>query len=235
MKTVLNFLRQLRENNNREWFAANKPTYLAAQAKFNDFAESMIAAVASIDTEAAKLTLKDCTYRIYRDTRFSPDKTPYKQHMGVFINPPFGKKINTAGYYVHIEPDNCFVCGGTVCLENHIIKAIRQSIYNNIEEYRAIVEDAEFKKYLPVLGENYLKTAPKGFDKNWEFIDYIRPKDYVAVGTLEESFFDEQSTIVDRLMPYLIQAKRFDDFLNYTIEDFLLPDNSDKEEIPYIY
>lgn len=236
MKSVLDFLRKLRKNNNREWFAANKAEYLTVQSKFNGFAEKLIAAVASIDSAAGRLTLKDCTYRIYRDTRFSTDKTPYKRHMGVFINPPFGKKVNNAGYYVHLEPDNCFICGGTIGLDAQIVLAIRKSIFNNIDEYRAIVEAEEFKQLFPVLGENFLKTYPKGFDKNWEYINYIRPKDFVAVGHVADSFFYDDNMLIERLMPYLRQAKRFNDFLNYTIDDFILANDFDaKEEIPYIY
>ena len=236
MKTILDFLRKLRDNNSREWFAANKAEYLSVQYKFNCFAEKIIAAVASVDSVAGRLTLKDCTYRIYRDTRFSADKTPYKRHMGVFVNPPFGKKVNNAGYYVHLEPDNCFICGGTIGLDTRIISAIRRSIFDNVEEYRAIVEDKEFRCCFPVLGENYLKTYPKGFDKNWEYIDYIRPKDYVAVGRVDDAFFFDEDTLIGRLMPYMRQAKRFNDFLNYTIDDFILIDELEsKEDIPYIY
>lgn len=234
MKNVLDFLRLLRENNNREWFAANKQQYLAVQAKVNEFTEKLIAAVASIESEVGRLTVKDCTYRIYRDTRFSADKTPYKRHIGIFINPPFGKKVNTAGYYVHFEPGNCIICAGTVCLDTPIVKAIRKSIYDNIDDYRAIVESADFTKLFTQLGDNRLKTAPKGYDKNWEYIDYLRPKDFVAYADVADEFFYDESSIIERLMPYIRQAKRFNDFINYTIDDFITP-ISDKEEIPYIY
>lgn len=234
MKSIFKFLRLIRDNNNREWFAANKSIYLSAQAKANNFAESLIAAVATIDAAAGNLTVKDCTYRIYRDTRFSADKTPYKTHIGIFINPPFGKKTNSAGYYVHLEPDNCFICAGTVCLETPIIKAIRKSIFDNISDYRDIVENPEFRSLFTSIGDNLLKTAPKGFDKNWEYIDYLRPKDFIAIGHVNDNFFFDESSLIDRIMPYLKQAKRFNDFLNFTIDDFIIPDN-EKEELPYIY
>ena len=105
MEQIYDFLKQLAANNNREWFNANKAHYLEVQAKFNKFAEELIEAISQWDEDiaASNLTVKDCTYRIYRDTRFSKNKAPYKTHMGVFICKG-GKKAPYAGYYFHIEP-----------------------------------------------------------------------------------------------------------------------------------
>ncbi len=232
MNEIFDFLRRLKENNNREWFNNNKSEYLKIRENFDKFVEALLAIISTFDSSVVHLSVKDCTYRIYRDVRFSADKSPYKTHMGIFINPPYGKKANTCGYYIHLEPDNCFVCAGTICLESKIIKAIRQSIYDNIDEYRAIVEDLQFQKHFDKLGDNFLKTAPKGFPKDWEFIDYIRPKDFLAYHNLSEDFFIDNP--VKKLLPYLQQAKRFNDFINFTIEDFI-SDNDESELIPHIY
>ena len=110
MKEVFDFLAQLSRNNNREWFNANKETYLQVREKFEDFAGQLIGKIAGWDEDIANsnLQVKDCTYRIYRDTRFSKDKVPYKTHMGIFICKG-GKKSPNAGYYLHLEPPANYV------------------------------------------------------------------------------------------------------------------------------
>lgn len=232
MKEVYRFLRELSENNNREWFATNKERYHDIQAIFHQLVERLISEISTFDSSAAHLGVKDCTYRIYRDIRFSADKRPYKTHMGIFINPPYGKRVNTCGYYIHLEPENSFVCAGTVCLEPKVIKAIRQAIYDNIDEYRNIVESREFKACYDRLGDNCLKTAPKGFPKDWEHIDYLRPRDFLAMRRLPDDFFCAPDAHI-ALRPYLEQAKRFNDFINFTIEDFI--EGTSSEPLPHIY
>ncbi len=219
MKRVLDFLKKLSANNNREWFNEHKEEYLDVKKRIDALALGLIAEVARLNPEAARLSVADCTYRIYRDTRFSADKTPYKTHIGIFINPPKGKKGLTLGYYFHIEPGNSFICGGTICLPSPVIKAVRQSIYDNIDEYRAIVEAPEFKKTFPVVGDNFLKTVPKGFPKDWEYMDYIRPKDFVIAKNLSDKEICENN-LMDKLVPYLKLIKPFNDFINFTVEDF---------------
>ena len=100
---TLKFLSDLARNNNRPWFNAHKDRYLEAKAEFEAMVEELIPSLQRLDPELGPLTLSECTYRIYRDTRFSPDKTPYKVHMGAYINRQ-GKKSPFAGYYVHISP-----------------------------------------------------------------------------------------------------------------------------------
>ena len=99
MKEILNFLKELKRNNNREWFVANKETYLSVKRKADILTYALIAKISEFDPEAARLRVEDCTYRIYRDTRFSPDKTPYKTHIGIYINPPKGKTVS----YTHLR------------------------------------------------------------------------------------------------------------------------------------
>ncbi|MDE6311582.1 MAG: DUF2461 domain-containing protein [Muribaculaceae bacterium] len=220
MQEIIAFLRELAANNNREWFAANKARYDAVRAKIFTLSERLIEQVALVDPSASALTPEQCTYRIYRDTRFSSDKTPYKTHIGIFINPPRGKKSITMGYYLHIEPDNVFFCGGTIGLPSPVLKAVREAIYDNIEEYLGIIDDPDFRKYLPLVGDNLLKTAPKGFPKDWKYIDLIRPRDYVACSSPLpcDISLDAMPAF---LSPYIVQARRFNAFHNFTIEEYL--------------
>ncbi len=218
MENVLSFLEELARNNNREWFQEHKEDYLDVKRKVDRFTEALIAEVAAFDPEAAYLTPADCTYRIYRDTRFSPDKTPYKNHIGIFINPPFGKKSNRMGYYLHLEPGNCMAGCGTVCLPSKTVTAIRNSIRDNIEEYLEIINNPDFKKIYPVVGDNPVKSAPKGFDRNWEYIELVKPKDFWAGHKLSDKEASSPS-LAKKVGKMFRIGKPFNDFVNYTIDE----------------
>lgn len=103
MKEVIEFFRELHDHNTREWFDANRARWKRVQTQFHAFAEGLIDGIASFDPSVQGLRAKDCTYRIARDTRFSPDKSPYKTYIGAYVA-PHGKKSGYAGYYFHIEP-----------------------------------------------------------------------------------------------------------------------------------
>lgn len=229
MKRLFEFLRQLRLNNDREWFKAHKSDADMALRLRSILFEELRSLVAEVDALATELSEKDCVYRIYRDTRFSADKSPYKTHIGIFINPPGGKKAQTAGYYFHLEPDACQIAAGTVCLPPDVVKAIRTEIYENVDEYASIVESVQFRKVLPMLGLNSLKTAPKGFDKEWEHIDYLKPRDFCAWGNVEEDTFYLEN-VRERLLPAVREMKRYNDFINFAIEEM-----NDSTPMPVIY
>lgn len=220
MKQLYSFLRELKLNNNRDWFNANKERYLHAKSEAERLTQDLINAVATVDPEAARLTPADCTYRIYRDTRFSPDKTPYKTHIGIFINPPGGKKALTGGYYFHLEPDNSLIAAGNICHPAPILKALRQAVFDEIDEYRSIVEDPAFLLHFSEIGENPLKTVPKGFPKDWPFLEYIKPRDFTVAGALPDSTLCRRDA-AEALLPAIRQAARFNRFINFTIEDFI--------------
>ena len=113
MKDILKFLSALSRHNDREWFEAHRADYLRVKERFEEFAARFIESVAASDPTVEGLSVRDCTYRIYRDVRFSADKRPYKTHMGVYVA-PHGKKAGYAGYYIHVQPDeeNYFLCAG---------------------------------------------------------------------------------------------------------------------------
>ena len=115
MKEHFEFLRELRANNYREWFKKNKARYDVLHKEFVDVVERLIERIAAFDAEIAGLDAARCVYRIYRDIRFSPDKTPYKTHFGAYITGFGGRTSAYGGYYLHIEPDAPFVSGGVWC------------------------------------------------------------------------------------------------------------------------
>ena len=219
MEEVLYFLKELRLNNDRGWFDKNKEKYLRVKNYIEEFTEGLINEISQFDSTAKYLTSKDCNYRIYRDTRFSQDKTPYKTHIGIFINPPFGKKSYRMGYYLHLEPDNCSIGVGNVCLPADLIKSIRISIKDNIEEYVGIIDNPEFKKWFKKIGENPVKTAPKGFSKDWEYIELVKPKDYYVSHALKHKEV-ESKNFLKKASGIFKTGKPFMDFINFTVDEW---------------
>lgn len=218
MKATINFLKELSANNNREWFNAHKEEYQKVKAFIEEFTSTLISRIAEFDPEASRLSPSDCLYRIYRDTRFSADKTPYKTHIGIYINPRGGKKSEYCGYYVHIEPGACMVGGGAWYPPAPLLKEYRSEIYNNIEEYLEIMENPEFAANYKPLWTDPLKTAPKGFPKDWEYIDLLKPRSL----TVGASFTDREfcaKGIVDRIISLFKILKPYNDFFNFTLEE----------------
>ncbi|WP_163212718.1 DUF2461 domain-containing protein [Bacteroides sp. 519] len=215
---IFHFLKELAANNNREWFNENRDKYELARLEFEKLLSTVITRIAMFDESIQSVQVKDCTYRIYRDTRFSLDKTPYKTHFGGYINAK-GKKSNHCGYYIHIQPGNCLLAGGSICPPPKLLKELRQAVYDNIDEYIAIVEDPEFKKYFPVIGDDFLKTAPKGFPKDFKYIDYLKCKEYTCSYKVPDEFFTSPD-FLDKTEDAYKQLKRFGDFVNFTIDEF---------------
>lgn len=222
MEELLSFLRELRVNNNRDWFEKNKSRYISIREYVDNLTQNLLNGISEFDPHAKYLSPKDCTYRIYRDTRFSSDKTPYKTHIGIFINPPYGKKSMRMGYYLHLEPDNCSIGVGNVCLPSKLITSIRESIRDNIDEYLNIIENPDFKKCFKKVGENPVKTAPKGFSKDWQYIELVKPKDYYTFHPLKDKEMKSEN-FTKKMIEIFKTGKPFMDFINYTIDEF--PEN----------
>lgn len=197
MKRVLDFLSDLRVNNNREWFNANKGRYLEANAVFNEFAGNLIAAIGEFDPSVRGLTLKECTYRIYRDTRFSHDKTPYKTHMGVYVCPG-GKKSGNAGYYFHVEPQGDGLLGhhlldvGIYMPESNVLKSVRDEIFDNGAEIEKAIRKA---KGFTLNRSNALKRTPTGYPADSPYDEYLRLKDFHL-----DKYIDNDYLLSDNLL-----------------------------------
>ena len=184
-KSIFTFINDLAKNNNRDWFAANKPTYEIEKNKFVDFADELLNEVKKHDN-IETLNGKKSVFRIYRDVRFSKNKAPYKTHFsGSFKR---ATKLLRGGYYFHIEPNNSFIGGGFWGPEPKDLKKMRYNIAEFEDEFRAILNDKNFKKHFGLLQGDQLKTAPKGIDKAHPAIDLLRYKQYL----LARSFTDEE-------------------------------------------
>ncbi len=181
METTLHFLKKLKINNNREWFDSNKTEYLASKEIFEEFVSELIKGINKFDKKVSlDLKPKDCTFRIYKDVRFSKDKTPYKNNMSASINPG-GKKSNIPGYYFHLEPEACFLAGGVYMPMPDDLKAIRQEIDYNPLPLIDVLKSASFKKEFNGLDEeDKLKNPPKGFNKDHAHSEILKNKHFIV-------------------------------------------------------
>ncbi|MCX6267976.1 MAG: DUF2461 domain-containing protein [Bacteroidetes bacterium] len=179
-KLVLDFLTQLAENNNREWFQQNKKHYDEAKAEVESFVNSIIPGLAKFDDSVKFVEAKDCMFRIFRDVRFGKDKSPYKTNMGAWITRA-GRKSPGPGYYLHLQPGESFLAAGVYMPEPDQLKKIRNEIYYNAGEFKAILSEKNLKKYCPGLSEmDKGKMAPRDFPKDFPEIELLKHKHYIV-------------------------------------------------------
>jgi len=192
-KSTLKFLKELKENNVKEWFDAHRRAYDAARADFINLVSTVIEQYGKEDEDISTLQAKDCLFRINRDVRFSKNKAPYKTNFGASIARG-GKMSIYAGYYIHIEPGNeSFVGGGLWMPEAEQLKKVRQEIDYNWEEFQSILKQKKFKATFKDLykGKDIsLSVMPKGYPKDHEAIEYLKLKSFIA----ETHFQDEELT-----------------------------------------
>lgn len=182
---TLNFLRNLTKNNNREWFAENKEKYISAQENVISFVENLIENIGEFDGEILKTDAKKSVFRIYRDVRFSQDKSPYKTNFGAGLGMGKGNKIS--GYYLHIEPGKSFLAGGVYQPEPSVLKEIRKEISMNGTDFLKILEQKEFRHNFRGLSvEGKLKRVPTGFDKEDPMAEYLKLKNFIVIHPISD-------------------------------------------------
>lgn len=179
-KALLEFLKKLKKNNNKEWFDKNKKEYDALRKSWIAEVDTLIKGINKFDASLGELDAKSCIFRINRDIRFSNDKSPYKTNFGASINKG-GKRAPRAGYYIHIEPGNCFLAGGIYVPEPEALASVRQEIDYNLKAFDKIVKDKTFVKHFKKLEGEQLSRPPKGYDADNAAIEYLKYKSYMAV------------------------------------------------------
>lgn len=200
------FLSQLKKNNNREWFANHKTLYLRELEVFVSFADALLSELNKhdqIETQSGKKSL----YRIYRDTRFSKEKTPYKTHWsGTFKRAT--KKLR-GSYYFHVEPGNSFVGGGFWGPEPVDLKRIRHEIATDATELKKILTARPFKTIFGSLQGEKINTSPKGFDIKHPEINLLRHKQFLLIRSfsdeevLAKGFIKEINNTYQKMRPFL--------------------------------
>jgi uncharacterized protein (TIGR02453 family) len=215
-KSTLDFLKALKKNNNKEWFDKNKEKYLSAKENIDSMADSLIKSFSSFDKKLVGLKAKDCVFRIYRDVRFSKNKTPYKTNMGCAISPG-GRKAEEAGFYIHIEPGKSFLAGGRWMPDSNHLKKIRQEIDYNGKQLHKILSDKNFKKYFGELDnsdEYKLSRPPKGYDKNHPDVELLKLNSFIVW----HEYNEKEVTSKNFIKEITKGAKLMQPFLNFLNE-----------------
>lgn len=217
METILSFLRDLEANNNKLWFDAHKSEYQEARAHFNAIVERLIEGIAAFDPSVRGVGIKESTYRIHKDMRFSRDGLPYKTHFGAFICRG-GKKSGYSGYYFHIGTGNgedypckSFLAVGNYYMEPKVLKILREDIELGGGDFDRIIRNQH--PSLSLDQDQKLKRAPLGFDAEGPYIEYIKLKNFCLSGV-----YDDSDLNVDEILKVFKSAKPFLDYINRAIE-----------------
>ncbi len=185
LKPVMAFLSKLARNNDRTWFEAHRPDYDEARLLFMSFVQELIDGLDRFE-DMRGVTPKDCVMRIYRDVRFSKDKSPYKTGMGASIGPG-GRKAYGFQFYLHLEPGgNSMVAGGMHEPEPAQLNAFRAAISRDARPFKSIVGARTFRQYFGEVSGDRLKTAPQGYDRSHPEIELLRLKEVVAIHKLPD-------------------------------------------------
>jgi len=215
-KLALQFLGKLKKNNNKEWFDKNKKEYDELRKEIIVFVADVIKRIRVFDTGMDGLEAKQCMFRINRDMRFSKDKSPYKTNFGLTFNRG-GKSSPYAGYYLHIQPGECFIAGGSYAPSPEHLAAIRQEIDYNFDEFKKIISSKEFKKYFGELSGEKLVRPPKGYELDNPAIEFLKHKQFLMWHSFDEKKLSEKDfstyciTVFKAMKPML-------DFMNRAIE-----------------
>lgn len=218
---TLKFLEDLKINNSKEWLDENKAKYYLAKNDILALAQQLITAVEGFDQtiSAANLAPKNCITRLNRDLRFAKDKTPYKNDYYLILNKN-GKNSPSAFYYVHIEPDDCFVGGGLWNPQPEQLKKCRQEIDYNFDKWTTIINNETFKKYFPsgIQSVGILTRIPKGYDESNPASEFLKLKGFCT----KENITNREimnTNIKDKIVDYFQAVKPLIDFLNKAVEN----------------
>jgi uncharacterized protein (TIGR02453 family) len=213
-KSTLDFLTELKCNNDRDWFNANRPKYLEAKENFEAFVQEIIDNIVLFEPIMKGLEAKSCIYRINRDIRFSNDKSPYKSHFGAFIVRGGRKNGDRfAGYYFHIEPGASILAGGAYMPPMPWLTAIREKINDYPEEFIKITKSKDFIKYFGKLDGDKLKTAPKGYPSDHPHIELLKYKSFLVVNNASDKLV-LSNEYKDHVTSVFKAMKPLNDYLN---------------------
>lgn len=221
-KDSLQFLDDLKANNNRDWFLDNKKRYEVFKKDYQQLVADFLDAMKPLDPTLEMLEVKNCTFRINRDIRFSKDKSPYKDHVGIWMSSG-AKGMNRSGYYVHIARAGSFIAGGFYCPEAEDLKKVRKEIAFFHEDLEEIMHDKNFQKEFGDFDRNennLLKNPPRGYEKDHPAIEFLKLKSFETSQkfNIEEVLKED---FVSKMTQKLIVLKPLNDFINraLTAED----------------
>lgn len=222
-KIMLDFLRELSENNNREWFAEHKEQRQAATAQFEELVEEFIFGIGAFDPSVLNNVPKELTFKLVRDTRFSHDKSPYNASFRAHIS-SMGKLPIPVGYYIMIKPNGGTFLGGGLFADmfSGATTMVRNYIAEHPDEWEEIINDAEFKKYFEVKG-TALKNVPAGYDKEHPQAEYLKNKSWYLERFMTDAEVRDTEGFVKKALEVFKAMKPFNDYLNKALKDFKMP------------
>ena len=223
--STLKFLKELKKNNNKPWFEANRKWYEEAKKDFENFIQAVIDQHGKKDKTIASLKAKQCMFRINRDVRFSKDKSPYKTNFGASINKGGRKAFNSAGYYFHLEPGQCFAGGGVYQPMPEELKKIRQEIDYNFPQFTKIIKSKKFKSVygdLDKSAEFLLSRAPKGYVPDNPAVEYLKLKSYIAMVHIPDAELSSKD-LVKKVAVSFGALQPLIEFINHTLADLRAP------------
>lgn len=215
MKSILDFLSELSEHNDRTWFEANRDRYKQVKKRMDAVAAEFIEAVTAFDPAVEGVQVKDATYRIYRDTRFTKDKSPYKTWFGVYVCPR-GKRSGFSGYYMHIEPENDYymLCTGAYCPTPGEVKSIREEIMTEGENF---VETIRAARGFEIDWTTAYKRMPQGWSADDPHSEYYRLRNYLLMKVVDRDYVLADD-FISRAAAEMSLTRPFNDTLNRAIE-----------------
>jgi len=215
-KDTLSFFDELRLNNHKEWFDKNRSRYEKVKKDYHRLVDEILTGMQKHVPGISHLKVKDCTFRINRDIRFSRDKTPYKTHLGIIIS-PLGKRMQNAGYYVHLDPEKgSFAGGGIYMPQGNVIKKIRKEIDVFYDDLLEIIHHENFKNTYGDIDrsdEITLVRPPKGYDKSNPAIEFLKLKSFTSSVPISKSLLTDKNG-TRKVVEKLVILKPFIDFLN---------------------
>lgn len=215
LNNVFPFLSALAHNNQRDWFDTHRGEYEVARNQVVLFATEIHAQLRAFDPSLSVCNPGKSVFRIYRDTRFSHDKTPYKCNMGFWFS-AVPKAKSGAGYYVHLQPGASFIAAGIYMPPAAELQTIRQDIYFNGDRLEAILRQTTFKKIFSGLEDHRLKTSPKGYPKEHPHIELLRQKSFVVSKAYNDTSF-KAANIGTKISSELGAAVSLVSFINHAI------------------
>ena len=213
-KSTLQFLTDLKKNNTKEWFDANRKRYEAAKDNVQIITGELIKAIGVYDENIALLLTKECTFRINRDVRFSKNKAPYKTNISAIFSKG-GKKANTAGFYVHIEPGGAFVAAGYWNPEPKKLASVRQEIDYNFAAWKKILSAKKFNQHFTegLSKEDILQRPPKCYDTENPAIEFLKLKSFIVTRKMTDAELQDKN-FIKNIVSIFTAVKPMLDFLN---------------------
>ncbi len=224
MQLIIDYLTELSNNNNREWYHANKENYKKAKEEFENLLQALMMQIGTFDGSILHNHPKDLTFKMVRDTRFSHDKSPYNPAFRAHISSQ-GKLPVPVGYYLMIKPGNQSFLGGGLFADmfKDATAMVRDYIAGNGEEWERIIHEPEFEKYFTVQG-TALKNVPAGYEKGHPQAEYLKYKSWYLEYPLKDGELKDAEAFVAKAAELFRVMKPFNDYLNKALAGFRMPE-----------